>query len=299
MKSIVITSYSIHYTKLYDALYIKKSELSFSINSKTNAIEDTNNSITEILNAQEELENSLSAYKNECENYKSTLSQISDQILDNNNKLNGYVKLLERKNIQLENSKNELSQVENKIRELTQKSKLLIDLENSMEGFAHSVKEIIKAGKSGRIGGIKGTVAQLINVESKYSLAIETALGGALQNIIVENEDVAKRCINLLKELNAGRATFLPKTSVKGNRLNENSLNSAEGYIAIASELVSFDNQYAGIINSLLGRIVIAENIELGVITSYSIHYTKLYEGNWWFMSFMWEKSSSEKIKKR
>ena len=149
-----------------------------------------------------------------------------------------------------------------RLRELRGKVNLLTDLENSMEGFANSVKQIIKAKKHGLISGVYGSVAQLITVDGKYSTAIETALGGALQYIIVDNEDTAKRSIRHLKETRSGRATFLPITSVKPREFKESGFESCEGFVSIASELVSADERFSGIISYLLGRIVIAEDID-------------------------------------
>ena len=159
------------------------------------------------------------------------------------------------------------------IRDKDQRIRMLADLENSMEGFAHSVKQILKASKSGQLSGVYGSAAQLIKVDSKYSVAIETAMGGALQNIVVENEDIAKRGIRLLQETKAGRATFLPLTSVKGNRLNENGLDRCDGFVALAVDLVQFDPRFEGVYNSLLGRIVIAEDIDLGTLIAKKYGY--------------------------
>ena len=131
-----------------------------------------------------------------------------------------------------------------------------------MEGFGHAVKQVLKAGKSGRINGIIGSVAQIISVPSEYSLAVETALGAALQNVVTDNEEAAKRGIRMLKDMNAGRATFLPLTSVKGNRLNENGLDSCVGFVALGCDIVTYDPKFTGIVNSLLGRTVIAEDID-------------------------------------
>jgi len=148
------------------------------------------------------------------------------------------------------------------LKDKQQRRKILTDLENNMEGFAGSVKQVLKASKQGRIGGIFGTVAQNIGVAPEYAVAVETALGGAMQNIIVENEDIAKRCIRFLKEQKGGRATFLPITSVKGYELREQGLENCEGFVANASRIVTYDQKFSGIINSLLGRIVIAEDID-------------------------------------
>ena len=131
-----------------------------------------------------------------------------------------------------------------------------------MEGFTFSVKHILTAGKQGRIKGICGSVAQLIDVKSEHTVAIETALGAALQNIIVDDESVAKRCISLLKEDKAGRATFLPITSVKARTFENKGLDECEGYVSMASELVKADQKYSQIIASLLGNVCVCENID-------------------------------------
>lgn len=102
-----------------------------------------------------------------------------------------------------------------------------------MEGFAQSVKYIVKAGKKGLLQGIVGPVFQLIAAKGEHALAIETALGGAMQNIVAEDEEAAKAAIRQLSRDRAGRATFLPRTSVKGNRLDVRSLSRQAGFVGL------------------------------------------------------------------
>jgi chromosome segregation protein len=249
-------------TALLNSLYIKKSEYDFLLASDEKSIAEAKQTIKNSLIQQEEIDGILSGYSREKSELNKAMNNIEEQLEEHNNRLSGYIKLFERKFAQLTSVKNEHSQTMLKITELSQKQKLLTELENSMEGFANSVREVVKAGKNGRISGIRGTVAQLIKIDGKYSVAIETALGGALQNVVVENEETAKRCISMLKEQNSGRATFLPMTSVRGNTISENGLEKNEGFISIASEIISCDKEYGGIIKNLLGRIVIAENID-------------------------------------
>jgi chromosome segregation protein len=142
-----------------------------------------------------------------------------------------------------------------------------------MEGFAGSVKQILKAAKQGRLSGVYGTVAQNISVDGQYALAVETALGGAMQNLIVENEDAAKRGIRFLKENHGGRATFLPITSVKGYEFREKGLEDCEGFVAMADKIVGYDSKFSGIIASLLGRIAIAEDIDSATIIAKKYGY--------------------------
>ena len=244
-------------------LYIRKSELSFaSANSDITRI-DLEKMVDDEKSALEQGKSAVDEAKVELAQILKDLEEAEEISREHTNRLNGFQMLYNKKDEQLKKLNTEWSDAELNIRNLTQRRQMLIDLENSMEGFAGSVRQIIRAGRNGQLRGVRGTVAQIVSVEQKYSLAIETALGGALQNIVVDSEDTAKRGIRILKETNGGRATFLPITSVKGNTLTEKNLDMQEGYVALACELVSYEPEYQGIVNSLLGRIVIAEDIDL------------------------------------
>ncbi len=137
-------------------------------------------------------------------------------------------------------------------------------MEEHFEGYSRSVKFLAEATRTGRLTGICGTVSQLISVERPYALAIETALGGNIQNMIVENEAAAKAAIALLKRENAGRSTLYPLTSVKGVSFNGDLkvLSKQEGFIGLASDLVRYDDRYGGIITYLLGRTLLFDNLD-------------------------------------
>jgi chromosome segregation protein len=159
------------------------------------------------------------------------------------------------------------------------RQKLLKDMERSMEGYSRSVKEIMSACRqSPDLGsGIHGTVAQLMDVDKKYETAIEMTLGSALQNIVTSSEDDAKRAIEFLKRNRLGRATFLPITSVKGKRLDDNTfqkLQGCQGFCGIASDLVTNDSRYDGIVLNLLGRVVVVENLDSGISIARKFGYT-------------------------
>ena len=246
-----------------NALYIRRSELKFTLENSKNSRADAEKSIEEIDSLLEDINPQISDQEKQKSEIADGIKDIEKAIEGANNKLSGYSMLYSKKSEQLKTLNAEFSEAELNLRNLKSRRQMLIDLDNSMEGYAGSVKSVVSAAKSSRLRGVRGTVAGLVSVEPKYSVAIETALGGALQNIVVENEEAAKAGIRFLKETNGGRATFLPLTSVKGNTLRENNLDMQEGYVALASELVSREPEYDGIIASLLGRIVIAENIDL------------------------------------
>ncbi len=245
-----------------NALYIKQSECRMNISSSELSVKEMDERIDRENALKDELQQELQVYDKEINSLKEDMDKLAMVEQEQVNKIDGYMSLYQNKLKKLDDEKQEFEQAMLKLKEKQQRVKLLIDLENSMEGFAVSVKEIMKLSRSSSIKGIYGTIAQLIKVEDKYAMAIETALGGALQNIVVDDESVAKRCIKLLKEKKAGRATFLPITSVKGYSFNEGNLRNEDGFIAMASEIISTNSAYNGIINSLLGRIAVADNID-------------------------------------
>jgi len=156
--------------------------------------------------------------------------------------------------------------------------RMLEDMEQNLEGYNRSVKAVLQASNNPeRFGkGIHGALAQLLKVEPKYEAAIEMSLGNALQNIVTETEEDAKKAIEFLKEKSLGRATFLPISSVNGKYLDIgiiNDLRSEKGFCGIASDLLSYNPEYRGIVLSLLGRVVVVENLDSGIFMARKFKY--------------------------
>ena len=147
-----------------------------------------------------------------------------------------------------------------------------LDLEKNMEGFSGAVKAVMRQAQSKALSGVHGPLSQLITVDNEYSVAVEVALGAAMQNIVVGNEADAKRAIYYLKNNRVGRATFLPISAIKPRNLDEKDLDDNLGFVAIASELVDCKNEYKNIISNLLGRVVIVEDMDsaIGISKRYS-----------------------------
>ena len=141
----------------------------------------------------------------------------------------------------------------------THRRETLVKMDALLEGYPGSVKAVMNARE---LSGICGPVSRLLTVDGEYVTAIETALGAAVSNIIVEDENSAKAAIRHLKDTHAGRATFLPLTSVNGKMLNEPTLASCRGYIGVASTLISCDKKYDSVAVYLLGRTVVADNLD-------------------------------------
>ncbi|MBQ8194431.1 MAG: chromosome segregation protein SMC [Oscillospiraceae bacterium] len=207
-------------------------------------------------------ETKLKEYTEGKEAAAKQLAEVTAKRADTKNKLAGYERLYDGKKRRMNEAKEALEEVERELGSKQQRYNVLRDVENSMEGYYRSVKDILRASKSGRIGGIHGIVAYIIGVEERYVTAIETVLQPVMQHIIVDNEETAKRCIRFLKETNAGRATMLPLTSIKGRSLNEPRLDMEDGFEGIASELVQYDDEYSEIVKYLLGTTAVVDDID-------------------------------------
>lgn len=141
------------------------------------------------------------------------------------------------------------------------------------EGYGNSIRKVMS--RKAEEKGLLGVVADIIKVEKSYETAIETALGGSIQNIVTEDEDTAKRMIEFLKRNKFGRATFLPLTSI-GNKnfFNQEKALHEPGVIGLASSLVQADRKYEGLVKYLLGRTVVADNIEHAIKLNRKYQYS-------------------------
>lgn len=174
-----------------------------------------------------------------------------------------------------EELKNKISEAKLSLDTKRQRADSLRRMDELFEGYSRSVKALMSAASNRTVKGICGPISKAITVGSDYALAIETALGANLQNIITEDEAAAKAAINYLKQTGAGRATFYPITSVKpsSSGLSENELKSNSGYVGIASRLVLCDDKYRGIIDYLLGRTAVFDNLDNASIAAKRLGY--------------------------
>lgn len=196
--------------------------------------------------------------KNDCEK---AVKKCTDEITELNNSISGYAIIFNQKDEKADKLKRDLDEKSFESQRISSKIKMLLELEKNMEGYSGAVKKVIKEGEKGALKGIHGTVSQVISVKGEYAVAIETALGNAIQNIITDTENDAKVAINFLKSANLGRATFQPISAIKGKNLDETGLEDCHGYVDMAVNLLSFDSLYHEIISSLLGKTVVAEDL--------------------------------------
>lgn len=144
---------------------------------------------------------------------------------------------------------------------------VLTEMTRDMEGYNMAVRRAMTYAKQRGLTGVKGVLAQLMTVPQAYETAIDMALGAAQQNIVTDNEETAKELINYLRQNRLGRATFLPMSAIRGKTLYGNERNALKlpGCLGVASELVQCAPEYRGIVENLLGRTVIADNLDHGI----------------------------------
>lgn len=242
--------------------------------------ETANSSIEEIRSRISAIDESMGTRKDDYDallkrkaDAEAELKEIQDEIVSVKNAIDGYTLRFENRGKKADSVKLAIDEKQRELHKGQDRVRLLEDLEKNMEGYFGAVKAVMKESGRGALRGIYGPVSQLITVKDKYSAAIETALGAAVQNIVVDNETDAKRAMGFLKERRAGRATFLPITAIKGRVLSEQGLDDQYGFVSIASDLVSYDNKYSEIIRWLLGRTAVAEDIDSAIAIAKKYSY--------------------------
>ncbi len=207
----------------------------------------------------------ITTLENEKSAAQKELDRLNAEAAEHENALDGYKMIIGTRADKVERFRKEIDEINLDIYQKNARIKMLDDLEKNLDGYAGSVQKVIKEAKRGALNGIHGTLSQLISAPSEYAVAIETALGAAIQNIVTDNENTAKRAINFLKDNRAGRATFLPLTSVQSRPFTEKGLEKCEGFVDMADKLLEFDPKYSGIIGSLLARTAVVDNIDNGI----------------------------------
>ena len=221
------------------------------LESRTETLHQTVEEKTTVLNELVELQTQ----------YDENIKSANDEIQSFENSIEGLSLKLNAKDKKRAELKAESEKLGLDLREHQRKIDFLENLERNLEGFSKSVKSVVNASKNGKLKGICGPVSRVISVPSEYAVAIETALGAAMQNIVVETDNDAKQAIKYLKSTDGGRATFLPINTIKPRELKEDGLDDCYGFVGIAAELCSCDKKYSKILGSLLGRIVIADDL--------------------------------------
>lgn len=202
---------------------------------------------------------SLSAEFKETEEL---IRKLDESITECANALKGYELRYNSRKQSADEAKEKVDSIKLDIESKKRKAQILSDLEKNMDGFSHAVKSVVKEVS---LKGVCGPVSRIISVDSEYSVAIETALGAAMQHVVVETESDGKRAIAFLKNSGFGRATFLPISSLKPRTLKDKGAENMFGFVDIAANLVRCEDKYKNVIGNLLGNTVIAEDLDSAV----------------------------------
>ena len=204
---------------------------------------------------EKEAENNLTTCRKE-------LRKAREEVTANQNTIAGYTLRQTTRKQRAEELSQEVQKLQNTLNGVQAKARVFRAMEQDLEGYQKSVRQVMQEAKRGSLRNIHGPVSKLIRTEDDYTVAIEIALGAAMQQIVVENEADGKAAISYLKRTNGGRATFLPITALKPKTLQENGLEYCAGFVGIASDLITAEPKYRGVVENLLGRTVIVETID-------------------------------------
>ncbi|MCD3244725.1 chromosome segregation protein SMC [Clostridium botulinum C] len=248
-------------------------ELLSEISQKKNEVVILKNNINNLEGKVKETKASIEAYSNSIKINLSTIEvlkketeKIDNKIKEYEEKIKNYKKEIIAKNKLLHNNEDILKESVSTYNKIEANSNALINLENQHEGYNKSVKSLMQHIDKDKIPNAKNKtyiLGEVIKVDKSFEIAIEIALGGSISNIITDNEIIAKELIKYLKQSNLGRATFLPLNIVKGKSINLSSkVEKIDGYIGIASKLIKCHIKYINAIEYVLGRTLIAKNMD-------------------------------------
>ncbi len=208
----------------------------------------------------EQIQNSISDSRERVKRIQEELLTKEKESSAASNVIDGCRLKLSGRERMLNDLKTESDKVKAEIMNTETRIVLLTEMEKEFEGFGKAVKEVMKASERGSLNGIRGPVATLLRTGDEYALAIETALGGALQDIVTQTQKDGKNALEMLKRSDKGRATVLPMDITRGSLIRIPK-DMPAGFIGIAYDLVSFSSEFEGIFMNLLGRILVAETL--------------------------------------
>ncbi len=268
------------YSEAAAALSAEVSALSVAIADNRVTAETANSSVEEIRTRIAAIDAQLGGRQDTYETYKqnkekalSALNTCLETIQSVQNAMDGYSMRFESRAQKAETIKQNIEEKEREVHKTADRIRLLSDLEKNMEGYQGAVKAVMRESARGALRGIHGPLSQLITVKPKYTAAIETALGAAIQNIVTDTENDAKRAIQFLKESRAGRATFLPIAAIRAREFTEKGLDDQYGFVSMAADLVATDKQYTEIIRAQLARTVVAEDMDAAIAIAKKYNY--------------------------
>ncbi|WP_448919493.1 chromosome segregation protein SMC [Eubacterium sp.] len=263
-----ISDKTVELNQTLTALTIKLSDSKVKMSQATSSIDEINSRKDTIASQIEATQKDIDYTQSQADESNKNLEFLKERIEEYENSLGGYQMKVDAKKQKAEKIKQDAERLARQMAEKSDRARVLDDLEKNMEGFSGAVKAVLKQSQNKALPGVHGTLSQLITVDNENSTAIEIALGAAMQNVVVSTESDAKRAINYLKQNNVGRATFLPISAIKPRYMEEKNLDDNFGFVDVASNLVDCDEQYRDIVENLLGRVMVVEDIDCAIAIS-------------------------------
>ena len=220
------------------------------------------------------LEERLESARAEVQSADRQLKKAQEERDSVKNVISGYGLRLESRRKKADQARERHVRLQMDENALSSRIKLLTEMEKDREGYSKAVKLVMGEADRGNLKNIHGPVAGLLHVPDPYTVAIETALGGAMQNLVVEREEDGKAVIQYLKRRDGGRATILPLSSMRPSELREaGSLQREPGFVGVADQLVQFDQRYRNVFSNLLGRVAVMEDLDAGIAAARKYGY--------------------------
>ena len=200
------------------------------------------------------------------------LRRAKEEVAAASNTIAGYTLRQNTRAKRRDELSEQLRNLNSKLDSVAAKTRVYRAMERDFDSYNKSVRIVMQEAQKGALRNIHGPVSRLIRTEDSYTVAIEIALGAAMQQIVVGNEQDGKAAISFLKRTGAGRATFLPLSTIQGKHLQETGLENCRGFVGVASDLVSAQPQYKGILENLLGRTVIVQDMDAAISMANKYH---------------------------
>ena len=268
----VMTANAQGITKQFLELRGKESSLAADIAGRQADVRGLEESMVQTRQRLEQISSDLSAgaarhheAQTNLDTSRKDLRKAKDDVTAANNTIAGYTLRLNTRLKRRDDLQNALREGMQKLDSVTAKLRVYRAMERDFESYNKAVRMVMQEAQRGALRNIHGPVSRLIRTEDSYTVAIEIALGAAMQQIVVGSEQDGKAAISYLKRTGGGRATFLPMNNIQGRTLQENGLENCRGFVGIASQLVTSDPMYRGIVDNLLARTVIVQDMDAAI----------------------------------
>ncbi len=259
-------------TKRFLELRSKESSLAADIAGRQADVRGLEESMTQTLQRREQIDGDLAAgtarqheAQTNLEQCRKELRKAREDVTAANNTIAGYSLRQSNRQKRRDDLQQAIREQTSKLDAVTAKLRVYRAMERDFESYNKAVRMVMQESQRGALRGVHGPVSRLIRTEDNFAIAIEIALGAAMQQIVVGSEQDGKAAISYLKRTGGGRATFLPLNGIQGRSLQENGLENCRGFVGIASDLVTSDGKYRGIVENLLARTVIVQDMDAAI----------------------------------